>query len=174
VSVTREVGITVHLAVVCVCGFAWGWFRHRRSHALLFSTLGLLEAFLFLDAMFNWRWILHQALMSAAIAKGVYGDRRGPQIAALATLFIVTMGGMLAAAGRFWHSPGVPLALCGGVLSVMLWWIEVISLHISDRILQQQAGSMMVVAWLWIATSAMTAGGTLWAGWRARSSTVHR
>ena len=173
-TVTREIGIAAHFVVACVCGLAWGWSRHRRSHALLFGALGLLESFLFLDAFFNCRWILHQALLSAAMAKGVYGDRKWPQVAALAVLSITATGAILVAARRYWRSPGVPLALCGGVLSVMLWWTEVISLHASDRILQQRVSSVMLVAWFWIATSAMIAAGILWEIWRARSSSVRR
>jgi hypothetical protein len=87
-SPTRMVGMAAHLLAAIVCACAWfqnkrGFYRFR-----LVPSLAMLEAALFLDAVFNWRWILHGFLAKTAVANGVYGKRRLPQVLALLALSV--------------------------------------------------------------------------------------
>ena len=75
--------MTTHLLTAIVCGAAWARNKEKRRDSRLAPCLAMLEAFLFLDAAFNWRWILHGMLVSAAVANGVYGQRKLPQVLAL-------------------------------------------------------------------------------------------
>jgi hypothetical protein len=158
-SPTREAGIASHLLAAAACGAAWA--RGRRASRLA-PPLGVLELFLVLDAAFNWRWLVHGFLMDAGVEQNLYDKRRLPQELVLALLL-----SMMIAAGvltlRYFHgSPGACLSICGALISVAFWVIEVISLHATDAILQHTAGPIMLIAIVWIGSSSMTAFGILW------------
>jgi len=61
----------------------------------------------------------------------------------------------------FRERPGACL-ICGALISVAFWAIEVISLHATDTILQHTLGPIMLVALVWIVSSSMIAVGILW------------
>ena len=122
----------------------------------------MLEAALFLDAVFNWRWILHEFLAKTAVANGVYGQRSLPQVLGLLALSGMASYALTFACRRLRGRPGAILAIFGGVFSAALWLVEVISLHATDIALQAQFGPVMVVAVVWVLTSAATAIGIYW------------
>ena len=158
-SSTREVGIASHLIAAVACGAAW--VRSGRVSRLA-SALGLLELFLLLDAAFNWRWIVHGLLMNMAMKQHVYGERKLPQELILALLFAITSIAIIMTLGYLRGRPGACLSICGALISAALWFIEVISLHATDVILQRSLGRLMLVALMWMASSSMTAVGILW------------
>jgi hypothetical protein len=161
-TATRDTGIVVHAVTAVVCGFAWRAEYQRGRSVRLASTLTLLECFLGLDAVFNWRWRLHGLLMGVAMHENVYGERGLPQAIAL-----LILAGAAGSAVYLLSRPGgggrtsLVVALSGGIASTFFWCVEVVSLHISDRILESYAGPVMLIAVVWIVTSAMTAGGML-------------
>jgi hypothetical protein len=122
----------------------------------------MLEIFLFLDAAFNWRWMLHGILMNDAMAANLYGRRELPQLAALALLSTILLLALIFAIRHFRGRPGAAVASCGGLISVGFWWVEVISLHATDAFLQHLLGPVTLIAILWIMSSLVTVAGVAW------------
>lgn len=156
------VGMAAHLLAAIVCGCAWVQNRRRFYSFRLVPILAMLEAVLFLDAMFNWRWILHGFLAKTAVANGVYGQRRLPQVLSLLALSGMASYALSLACRRFRGRPGAILAIFGGLFSAALWLVEVISLDATDIALQARLGPVMVVAVVWVLTSAASATGIYW------------
>ena len=158
-SRTRETGIGSHFLAAAICGIAW---RRGRYCSRLALVLGLLEAFLCLDAVFNWRWLLHAFLMGMAQQRHVYEQRSLPQEIALSVVCAAAIAAVILGFRRFRNNAGAQLAIAGAAISVACWFAETISLHASDAILQSAEGPVMTVAVLWILSSAITAVGVLW------------
>jgi hypothetical protein len=121
----------------------------------------LLELFLLFDAAFNWRWILHGLLVNAAMGHHLYGERKLPQELALGLLVAATIAAMALTLRYFRGWWSACLSICGALLSVVFWLVEVISLHATDAILERTSGPYKLVALMWIGSSAMTAVGIL-------------
>lgn len=121
----------------------------------------LIASALLLDMAFNWRWKLHQAVMDFAMRKREYAQRGLPQ------LIVVTLLGALLLFGWFvaWHSlrsrGTTLLAVSGALLSLVVWCIEVVSLHAVGHILYYSLGGVMAVSLLWILSCTMTSIGIL-------------
>ena len=159
ISPTQEAGIASHLLAAVVCGVAWA--KSRRQNRMT-ATLGLLELFLLFDALFNWRWILHGFLVKTAMGLSVYDERTLPQEVFTALLSIATLVAATATTRHSWNRPGACLAICGGLISAELWAIEVISLHAIDAIFERKVGPILVIASLWIVSSALIMLGVSW------------
>jgi hypothetical protein len=162
ISPTRMVGMAAHLLAAIVCGCAWVQNKRWFYSFPLVPSLAILETALFLDAAFNWRWMLHGFLVNTAVVNGVYGQRSLPQMLALLALSGMACCALTFACRRLRGRPGAILAIIGGVFSAALWLVEVISLHATDIALQAQFGPVMVVAVVWVLTSAATAIGIYW------------
>ena len=162
ISPTRMVGMAAHLLAAIVCGFAWVQNKRRFRSFRLVASLAMLEVALLLDAAFNWRWMLHGFLANTAVANGVYGQRRLPQVLALLALSGMASYALIFACWRLRTRPGAILAIFGGVFSAAFWLVEVVSLHATDIVLQARLGPVMVVAVVWVLTSAATAAGIYW------------
>jgi hypothetical protein len=124
--------------------------------------LGLLELFLLFDAVFNWRWRLHDFLVKTAMELTVYNERTLPQEVLTAVLASATLVAAAIAIRHFWNRPGAYLAICGGLISAEFWATEVISLHAIDRILERLVGPMLIIASVWIVSSTLIMLGVLW------------
>ena len=159
ISPTQEAGIASHLLAAVACGVAW---TRSRGHNRLTTTLGLLELFLLFDALLNWRWILHGFLVKTAMERAVYDERTLPQEVLTALLASATLVSAATTIRLFWNRPGACLALCGGLISAEFWAMEVISLHAIDLILQRRIGPMLIIASVWIVSSAFIVLGVLW------------
>jgi hypothetical protein len=162
ISPTRVVGMATHLLTAIVCGGAWARNQENCRASRLAPCLAMLEAFLFLDAAFNWRWILHGMLMNAAVANGVYGQRKLPQVLALLIVASLPFCAMIMAFQRLQGRIGAIFAIFGGVFSAAFWMVELISLHATDIALQARLGPVMLIAVVWVLTSATTAAGIYW------------
>ena len=158
-SPTREAGIASHLFAATACGTAWA--RGGRDSRLA-PAFGVLELFLVLDAAFNWRWLVHGFLMNVAAEQHLYGKRMLPQEFVLALLVGIIIAAMVLTLRNFHGRPGACLSICGALISVAFWVIEVISLHATDTILQHTVGPVMLIALVWILTSSMIGVGILW------------
>jgi hypothetical protein len=157
---TRATGLVAYGTAVTCCGIAWIRTKARRASQLA-VVLMLIESALLLDMAFNWRWKLHQALMDFAIRRHEYAQRGLPQ------LIVVTLLGALLLFGWFvaWRAlrgRGTTLvAVSGAVLSLVLWCIEVVSLHAVDHVLYYSVGGVMAVSLLWILSCSVTSIGVL-------------
>src|SRR5271168_1755343 len=78
-SPTRATGMAAYGFAAACCGVAWATAKGDRVVSRLAALLTFTEGFLFFDIVFNWRWMVHQALMDAAMRRNLYGSRRGPQ-----------------------------------------------------------------------------------------------
>ena len=161
-TLSRVIGLSAFGFALAACVLAW--FRSRRASqkGWLAAVLALLESMLILDMAFHGRWRLHNLLAGVAITSHRYGERSVPQYAALILL------GSAVAAGiglTVWHlrdRPGAAFAVCGGVLSVCCWFVEVISLHAVDGLLYRRIDGVTFVRFVWAACSLMTGAGMLW------------
>jgi hypothetical protein len=155
----HEAGIVSHLLAVAACGVAWtksSW-RNRVT-----AIVGFFELFLLLDAVFHWRWELHGLLVKTAVELSVYNQRILPQEVLSALLVSATLAAAVASILYASKSPGACLAFCGGLISAVLWALQVISLHAIDLVFERIAGPMSIVAWAWFGSSALVILGVLW------------
>jgi hypothetical protein len=133
--------------------------RLRRLAGALF----LLEAALFSDMRFNWRWALHDWLENRFAAHHLYDQRRGVQVAALAALMVAVLLLLQRIFRKLRSHPWQAAAVSGAALSLGLWSVEVISLHQIDGLLYTRIGPLIAVAYLWILPCLLTATGMLMA-----------
>jgi uncharacterized membrane protein len=111
--------------------------------------------------VFDLRWRLHQFFVDFATQKHEYGLRKLPQEIVITLLVGLLLFSLLAARRLFRDAAGARLAASGVLLSVILWCVEVVSLHAVDHILYHLIGKWMVVTVLWILACLMTSIGIL-------------
>ena len=162
-SPTRAVGLAAYLASSLVCAIRWVkcGARHRWGHGSgsPFALLTGVQALLLLDMAGDWRWKLHDAWMREAVAKGVYGDRRGPQLFALVVLVAALAAGAALIFHRFRSRRGVALAMMATLLSVGLWFCEAVSYHFVDALFYRPIGNVMSISLLWVCLAIATCFG---------------
>ena len=122
----------------------------------MFGVLAAVQLVLLLDIAFNLRWRLHDFFMQEAMAHGVYGLRRPPQLLALCTLIGVSTLCCAFILSRFRRRRGAAIAVAGTLLSVALRCAEVLSYHDLDAVLYAQVGKVMMVSILWTALTLLT------------------
>jgi hypothetical protein len=135
----------------------------------LAALLTIVEGFLLLDLIFNWRWILHDLLQDQAIRWKLYACRSWLQTMALGILAVLLFTGLLTAWRQLRRRVGAFLAVFGGLLSLVLWCTEVISLHAIDHILYHRIGELTIVSFDRVGVCLITAGGILVEGSRRRT-----
>jgi hypothetical protein len=173
-SPTRASGLAAYGTAVACCAIAWLRTRARGAVAQLPAVLTLMESALFLDIVFNWRWMLHQILMDVAQRTHEYGARRLPQLIVIVCLAGLLILGLNAARRFFRGRPGALLAVSGVLLSLVVWCTEVVSLHAVDHVLYHFLGNLMIVSFLWVSASLVTSIGVLVDSRQISSGAVHR
>jgi hypothetical protein len=168
---TRVIGLSTNLFALISCAFAWTGSRGTPRRRQLAAVLAVLEAGLVVDMAFSFRSLLHDLLENEAIAKGLYAQRAGPQIAALGLLSAAAAAGMGLAFQRLRGRTGAFVATCGAILSLSCWCVEVISLHATDTVFYYTVDGVMLVSLCWIACALMTGIGILWDASAARALT---
>jgi hypothetical protein len=158
---TRAVGMAAYATAATSCGFAWIRAKHRGKDWRLAALLTLIEITLLLDIAFDWRWMLHAFVGDVARRRHEYELRHDPQFIALIILAALLSLGLLATQRFFRGKVGARLAVSGILLSVVVWCVEVVSLHAVDHILYHLIGKWMVVSALWILACLMTSIGML-------------
>jgi hypothetical protein len=158
---TRASGLAAYGTAVACCGIAWFKANNRRKDLRLAAPLTVIEGALLLDIIFNWRWMLHD--LAAVLAQRAHDyDFRGPPQELLdALLLILLLFGWVSVFRKFSGRIGPLLAVSGVLLSLVLWCVEVVSLHAVDSILYHLAGKVMVVGLLWILAAIMVSVGIL-------------
>jgi hypothetical protein len=158
----RILWLAPHAFALASCSIAWARARRAQRATQPAAALTALEAAFVLDRAFNGRWLLHNLLARLAMADHLYAGRSGPQHLALYLLACAAAAGGGIVLWRFRGRPGAAVAACGGVLSVSLWWVEVISLHAVDGLLYHSLHGVIPVKLAWTACSLMTGAGILW------------
>ncbi len=161
IDLTRATGLACYATALICCGIAGFRSKAGRKVARLAAVLLAVESALFLDMAFNWRWKLHQALMDYAMQKHEYGERRLPQSIVICLLLGLLLFGLSLLWRSFRHRGTTLLAVSGTLLSLIIWCIEVVSLHAVDHVLYSSLGGVMAVSLLWIAACSMTSIGIL-------------
>ena len=166
---TRVLGLSANLFALISCCIAWTSGRGSPRQRRLAAVLAVLEAGLVVDMAFSFRSLLHDLLEDEAIAKGLYAQRAGPQIAALCLLGAAAAAGMGVAFQRLRGRTGAIVAVCGAILSLSCWCAEVISLHTADTVFYYTVDGVMMVSLCWVACALMTGLGILWDARAARA-----
>jgi hypothetical protein len=157
---TRATGLVAYGTAVICCGIAW--IRTKAGLASkLAAVLMLFESALLLDMAFNWRWKLHQALMDFAVRQHEYNQRGLPQLMVVILLVALLLFGWLTAWRSLRGRGTTLLAVSGALLSLVLWCIEVVSLHAVDHVLYYSVDGVMAVTLLWVLSCTMTSIGIL-------------
>jgi len=156
------VGLSAYLFAAISCGIAWARVHENPRTGRLAAILLVLEAGLFLDMLFNGRWLLHDLLQGEAMAEKLYTLRTGPQIAMLGLLGAAAVGGVALAFRSLRGRTGAAVAICGMIFSLSCWCAEVISLHAIDAVLYRSVGGVMFVSLIWVLCSLTTSLGILW------------
>ena len=164
---TRVMGVSAYTVALVAC--IWRWWRSGQSQRRdeVFGVLAAVQLALLLDMIFNLRWKLHEFFMDEAMAHGVYGLRRQPQLLALVLLVGAAAMGCGWMVLRLRHRPGAAIAVVGTLLSVGLRCAEVLSYHDLDAVLYFTIGKMMMVSILWIGLTGLTCVGA-WMDGRSR------
>jgi hypothetical protein len=158
---TRAAGLAAYATALICCGIAWIRPKAGRKTSRLAAVLMLIESILLLDMAFNWRWKLHQALMDFAVRQHEYNQRGLPQLMVVILLVALLLFGWLTAWRSLRGRGTTLLAVSGALLSLVLWCIEVVSLHAVDHVLYYSVDGVMAVTLLWVLSCTMTSIGIL-------------
>jgi hypothetical protein len=158
-SATRMTGLFSYAASFGAC--AWRWFAEGRRGRPSgeFLLLAAAQLGLVLDIAFDIRWKLHEFWMTRAMEMHLYGERREPQLVALVLLVGLLLGGAVWILRRFRGRVGLALALSGTMLSIGLWFCEMLSYHFMDIVLYSMVGKLMLVSFLWVGLAMTTCCG---------------
>lgn len=165
-SVTRTIGLAAYAVSLLSCLMRWAKCRQDRQSGRIFAVLTSVQLALLLDMAFDWRWKLHDYGMRVAMMRGIYGERRAPQLLTLEVMAAILFVAVAMVLYRFRHRVGATLALTGTMLSVGLWCSEALSYHFFDRILYVMVGKAMLVSFLWCGLALVTCLGV----WKDGSS----
>jgi len=170
-SPTRTVGLISYTAALIACGIGWVSCLRNHIRGRLYLLMAATQFLLLLDMAFDWRWKLHDFWGLTASELGVYGPRRLPQVFALAILCAGLAVASVSLIRRFRGRGGAAIAAVGTVLSVGLWFCEVISYHYLDAILYRLVGKVMVVSLAW---SNLAAAACLGIWFDVQRGSIHR
>lgn len=136
-------------------------FRLRDMPAVAWATawIATLESLLMFDMAMNERWALHGNAMRFALHRGFYPQRHGIQIAGLTILFAILLFGATIITRRLRNRLGAIVAAWSALLALILWCVELVSLHEIDTILYYKVDGFMVIAFVWMILGATTAIG---------------
>jgi hypothetical protein len=158
---TRAVGLVAYGTATFCCGIAWMRARSQRRDWRLAALLMLIESTLLLDIVFNVRWMLHAWINGVAMRAHEYDMRRVPQQIAITVLVGLLIVGWISAFWRLRGRIGLLLAVSGLLLSLIVWCVEVVSLHVVDQVFYHTLGGVMVVSLLWGVACMMASIGIL-------------
>ena len=134
----------------------------RSKSRRVITIIGLIEAGVFLDRIFNARWLLHNFVVRIAIVDNLYARRFGVQYLAITFVACAAVTGICLLSWHLCAQPAALLASLGALLSFCCWCIEVISLHAVDRLLYSPIDGLLPIRLAWASFALMTAIGVLW------------
>lgn len=162
-SPTRMAGFFAYSCSFAACAWRWSVARRggmrRGAESRVFPWLAGVQLALVLDIAFDLRWKLHAFWMDEAMAHGLYGERRGPQLVVLLLMSALSIFGLVWIARRFGGRRGVAVSVTGTMFSVGLWGCEMLSYHFTDAVLFHMVGKVMLVSLLWLGLAMTTCVG---------------
>src|ERR1700733_5096822 len=168
---TRASGIAAYGVALTNCGIVWARAKGARRVRKIAAWLTAIEGFLLLDMIVDGRWILHQFFVNIAQNKHEYSLRRSPQVILVTFLLGILFLSLYFSLRLFRAKTGAFVAVSGASLSLIIWCIEVVSLHQVDAILYYPVGRWMVVSLVWIVACLTTSVGILLEERRANTAT---
>jgi len=160
-SPTRATGIAAYAAAAACSAIAWARARRVQAVSRLAASLTAIESLLLIDMILNVRWILHDIFATAAQRRHEYDLRHLPQLLFVAVLVGILLVGLISTARLYRARIGAVLAVSGALLSLIIWCVEVVSLHQVDAILYYPVGNLMAVSLIWVLASLLTSVGIL-------------
>lgn len=160
-------GMAAYLVASLSCAAVAALATGRRVTRLA-AVLCVLDLALLFDIAVDWRWKLYERLRRDAVSLHWYDQRSGPQMAALGCIAVALLIAGVWLGRRFASVRGAVLAIYGALLSIGCWLTEVVSLHAIDAMLYRRIASLMVVSFVWMLASLLTAVGILMAGISSR------
>jgi len=156
---------STQLAGLLAFGIAsWAAFRASgmaRAETLKVATLwrwvGVVQLLFFLEVVFSTRHLAHDYVNQSLHAMGSYQERASIQETLL--IGVGVCGVVMITVLCRWLSGNRPLvdptnaALFMTVTVLFLFVVETISLHAIDRVLYRPVGPVLLIAYLWLATS---------------------
>jgi hypothetical protein len=136
---TQLAGLLAFAATTLACAWA-----ARRQHSGGWTALAVVHAALWLDILLNTRHRVHDIVNAALRAMGLYESRVWLQAALLLAL---AAGVVIAWQAR--RRAGVAVLATAVLIALML--VEAISWHESDRVLYMHLGSLLLIAYAWLA-----------------------
>jgi len=158
-SLTQSIGLCADLLATTSCGIAWFRARNRSRKISLPVVTTVAEFALLIDMALDIRLRLHALIDREATLQGVYARRHWIQWPALFVLGIIAGAVTATAVWRFRRRIGAVLTICGLVVSLTCWCMEVISLHATDSLLYSPLGKTMNIAAFWVVGALATSAG---------------
>jgi hypothetical protein len=167
---TRASGIAAYGVALTSCGIVWTRAKGARSVRKIAAWLTAIEGVLLLDMIVDGRWILHHFFVNIAQNKHEYSLRRSPQVILVTFLLAILFLSLYFSLRLFRAKTGALVAVSGASLSLIIWCIEVVSLHQIDAVLYHHVWRFMVVTFIWVAGCLMTSAGILFESRRANAA----
>ncbi len=140
---TQLAGLLAFAASTGACVWA-----ARRKHSGGWAALAAVHAALWLDILLNTRHRVHDLVNAGLRTLGLYESRVWLQAALLLSLAVLAL--------RVWRSRRhAGAAVVATLILIALLLVEAISWHESDRVLYTHLGPLLLVAYAWLACSAV-------------------
>ena len=166
---TRASGVAAYSVALTSCGIVWA--RAKGAQSVRKNCwLTAIEGVLLLDMIVDGRWILHQFFVNIAQNKHEYSLRRSPQVILVTFLLAIFFLSLYFSLRLFRAKTGAFVTVSGASLSLIIWCIEVVSLHQIDAVLYHHVWRFMVVTFIWVAGCLMTSAGILFESRRANAA----
>ena len=159
---TQVTGLIVFVASALSCG--WTVRRTSGRLAVLWRCLAVAQFLFLLEIMLGLRHQVHGWVDALLQQQGWYAHRRPVQVALLALSFVGLGFALTPMLRMFSGSPWVRLAAIASFVVLVLFGLEMISLHQIDTVLYCPVGPVMLIAWMWVALGVMV----VWAATRTR------
>jgi len=162
INSTQLAGLIGFGSAALLCARAVWRQKHARS---LWVSLAIVYSLMFVDVVAQLRHLIRVEITDILKALGVYGDRQSAQTALLVGLGVVAAFFSLRLLIRMrTMALSAQFAFVGIVFVFALFGLELISLHAIDAILYRQTGPLLLIGWLWLAGSGISAAAAMAAG----------
>ncbi len=146
---TQITGLAVYGAAAAACLMRWRSATSRRDdRARFWRGLAIFHGLFFVDILLDVRLRAHDALGTWLIAQKHYQLSLEIVLAIAVPILAVLLARKLKL-----RTAATGLAFAGTVLSTMLYLVEFVSWHYSDRVIYHPVGPIMVIAVGWIVAS---------------------
>lgn len=127
----------------------------RSQRTSVWWILGAVQLVCLLEVLLGLRYGLHNAFGRLLKDRGWYASRDQWQAELLVGAVVLVAAAAACACWRHRHDGAAMLAIVGTALGVSVLGAETVSPHRLDAIMYTPAGPWVVLAWMWLAASAV-------------------